>query len=312
MVDVLCFGEPLVGLYPPHDMSLADAPSITKTWGGDTSNVVLGVARLGHSSRYLTRVGNDPFGKGFIDLWKANGVDVSAVIIDSEHPTGLYFVSFEGKRHSLTYYRKGSAASCLSELDIKKSLVEECSIIHLSGISVGMNEKTMAAGKKLISLARLSERKISFDVNYRPALWKSADAAAAGISSAIGSGVDILEITDDEMLALGWGTEPQGLWQRFPSCGIIIFKQGSKGATVMTKDELIAAPPFPVTVKDTVGAGDSFDSGFITAILEGKNARQAAAFATVTAALTCTGTGPLEKMPRRAEVDSLLSDYRFS
>lgn len=307
MFDVLSFGEPLVGFYPPHGVPLAEASSIVKTWGGDTSNVALGVARLGKASRYFSRVGDDPFGRGFLDLWRENGVDTSAVVLDTKHPTGLYFVSFEGNRHVLTYYRSGSAAASVTEADISEALVQDSRIIHLSGISVGMSEGALSAGKKLIALARSIGRKVSFDVNYRPAQWTSPSAASAGISSVIGTGVDVLEVTDDEMAALGWGTQPLDLWDRFPKCGIIIVKQGPKGALVMSKGESIGVPAFRVEVKDTVGAGDNFDAGFLVATLEGKTMQEAARFAAASAALTCTGTGPLEKMPTRAVVEAFLS-----
>jgi 2-dehydro-3-deoxygluconokinase len=306
VVDVLSFGEPLVGFYPPHGVSLTKAPSITKTWGGDTSNVAIGVTRLGKKSRYFTRVGDDPFGRGFLDLWNDNGVDTSAVMIDSQHATGLYFVSFEGNRHQLTYYRSGSAASCIGASDVSESLVRDCRILHVSGISIGMSESALSAGKELITISRSLGRKVSFDVNYRPAQWHSASVASTAIAAMIGGGVDVLEITDDEMDALGWGTDPFALWDKFPDCGIVILKKGVKGAIVMSRAETVTVPAFSVEVKDTVGAGDSFDAGFLCAQLEGKTLGESARFAAAAAALTCTGTGPLEKMPHRDVVDEFL------
>lgn len=309
MVDVLSFGEPLVGFYPPLGTSVSEDVPIVKTWGGDTSNVALGVARLGRKSQYLTRVGDDPFGQGFVKLWQRNGVDTSLVAIDFERRTGLYFVSFEGSKHVLTYYRSGSAASAIDESDITEKMVRDCSIVHLSGISIGMSASALAAGKRLVSLAREYGRMISFDINYRKNQWTSARHAAEAIMVVVGGGVDVLEITDDEMLALGWGNNPNTLWERFPDCGIIIVKMGPKGSVVMTPTERILTPACPVEVKDTVGAGDSFDSGFLVSLLEGKTVQEAANFATATAALTCTGTGPLEKMPTRDEVERMLVSW---
>ncbi len=111
MTDVLVFGEPLVAFYPVGDCSIADAASIFKTWGGDTSNVVLQAALLGHSSRYLTRVGNDP-SAGFLKLWEENDVDTSAVMGDPQRYTAC-ICSFEG-RHGPSYYRSHSAASAIT------------------------------------------------------------------------------------------------------------------------------------------------------------------------------------------------------
>jgi 2-dehydro-3-deoxygluconokinase len=252
-------------------------------------------------------VGDDPFGKGFLKLWQDNGVDTSAVIVDPQRRTGLYFVSFEGNRHVLTYYRAGSAASSISGSDVAETLVRESAFVHVSGISIGMSDSALAAGNRLVSLARSFGKKVSFDINYRPAQWSGPAEASAAMASVIGSGVDVLEITDDEMLALGWGSDPRSLQDRFPGSGIVIVKQGPKGARVMTASESIDVPAFSVDVKDTVGAGDSFDSGFLVALLDGKTTTECATFAAATAALTCTGTGPLEKMPHRNEVESFLA-----
>jgi len=307
MKDVLSFGEPLVGFYPTGNTSLIEDGPVIKTWGGDTSNLAIGIARLGHSVSYLTKVGDDPFGEGFLRLWNSNGVDTSLVVVDQERRTGLYFVSFEGKRHRLTYYRSGSAASSITRESVSAELVARYRILHLSGISIGMGESARETGKQLIELARHVGTKVSFDVNYRAAQWKSSRIATQVIMDTIGDGVDILEITDDEMAALGWGDSINGLAEKFPECGILILKQGPKGATVLSEGKQLHFPAVPVEVKDTVGAGDSFDAGFITALLEGKQVQEMGEFASATAALTCTGTGPLEHMPTRAQVDALLA-----
>lgn len=306
MKDVLSFGEPLVGFYPTGNTSLIEDGPVIKTWGGDTSNLAIGIARLGHSVSYLTKVGDDPFGEGFLRLWNSNGVDTSLVVVDQERRTGLYFVSFEGKHHRLTYYRSGSAASSITRESVSAELVARYRILHLSGISIGMGESARETGKRLIELARQVGTKVSFDINYRAAQWTSSRIAAQVIMDTISDGVDILEITDDEMAALGWGDSINGLAEKFPECGILILKQGPKGVTVLSEGKQLHFPAVPVEVKDTVGAGDSFDAGFITALLEGKQVQEMGEFALATAALTCTGTGPLEHMPTRAQVDALL------
>lgn len=307
MKDVLSFGEPLVGFYPTHGSSITDDGPVIKTWGGDTSNFALGIARLGHSVSYLTKVGNDPFGTAFIRLWQANGVDTSFVTIDQKRRTGLYFVSFENGVHKLTYYRSNSAASSITVDCVQADLLHNYRIVHLSGISIGMSSTALETGIHLVKLANKGNTKVSFDVNYRAAQWESVQSAEGAIVQIIDNGVDILEITDDEMAALGWGNSISDLADRFPRCETIIRKEGSNGATVYSKGEKYHFPAIPVKVKDTVGAGDSFDAGFIVALLEGKSIQTAGKFATAAAALTCTGTGPLERMPTKEQVNALLA-----
>lgn len=301
-MDVLCFGEPLVGFYPPPGFSMADDIPIIKTWGGDTSNVALGVSRLGRKASYLTRVGKDPFGDGFLSLWVTNGVDTSLVEVDDTRNTGLYFVSFEGVKHHLTYYRKQSAASAIKPECIDRDMISPFKLIHLSGISIGMSSSAFQTGKALVNTASELNKRVSFDINYRPAQWNSPEEAGQCMKEVIHLGVDILEITDDEMMALGWGDDPNELRKIFPQVKIAVYKQGAEGATIITSEASFSVKACSVQVRDTVGAGDSFVAGFIVALLNGVNLKNAAEFATLTAAHTCTGTGPLEKMPSREDV----------
>jgi 2-dehydro-3-deoxygluconokinase len=308
MMEFLSFGEPLVGFYPPKGASVGDDVPITKTWGGDTSNFAIGVARLGHSVSYLARVGADPFGEGFIALWRRNGVDTSLIARDEARRTGLYFVSFDAEgKHSLTYYRRDSAASAIAPEMIGDRLLSKYRALHLSGISLGMSPSAFAAGLALEEAARRTGCVISFDVNYRAAQWPSPAAASEAIGTAIADGVDVLEVTDDEMAALGWGEGVDALARRFPKAAAIILKRGKRGASLWRAGERADIPSFEVAVKDTVGAGDSFDAGFLSATLRGASLREAGRFAAATAALTCTGTGPLERMPFLNEVEAFLA-----
>jgi len=309
MIDFLSFGEPLIGFYPMGGLSIVDDGPITKTWGGDTSNFAIGVARLGHGSSYLTRVGDDPFGKSFLSLWKDNGVDCSLIDSDPQRRTGLYFVSFEDGKHSLTYYRKDSAASAIVPERLASLSLAGTRIVHLSGISLRISALALETGSQLIQKAREAGCKVSFDVNYRPAQWISRESAAEVFSSTISLGVDYLEITDDEMAALGWGTSLVDIASRFPHVATIVLKRGKSGVALACTSDRCDVPAFDVAVVDTVGAGDSFDAGFLCAIVEGAASRDACVYAAATAALTCTGRGPLERMPRRNEVIAFLRSH---
>jgi len=309
MSEFLSFGEPLVGFYPAGGTSIADDAPIFKTWGGDTSNFAIGVTRLGHRASFLTRVGDDPFGRGFLSLWEKNGLDVSLVKMDSQRRTGLYFVSFEGGKHSLTYYRRDSAASAMTPGHLENLDFSGIRILHLSGISLGMSASAFEAGLALMQAARREGCRVSFDVNYRSAQWPSAEEASSRLARAISGGTDFLEITDDEMAALDWGSSLEDIVGKFPMVPYVILKRGKAGAAVAAPGISLTVPAFEVDVMDTVGAGDSFDAGFLTAILEGASVRQAARFGAAAAALTCTGRGPLEKMPWRHEVDDFLARH---
>lgn len=305
-VEVISFGEPLIGVYPPPNRSVTDDVPLLKTWGGDTSNVALALSKLGHKSAYITRIGADEFGKSFQNLWQEAGVNISQVQIDDEHRTGLYFVSFRNRKHHLIYYRKDSAACSISSKLIDWEFVGMAKVIHLSGISQAISQNALEFSFKLMEFAKKNDILISYDVNYRPPLWKK-EVAKAVISHTINEYADILEITDDEMSLLGWGKEPGDLKSsltRVPS--VCAVKMGERGSHLIRDREEARLKAFQVEVKDTVGAGDAFDAGLIVGILKKLPLFKLGEFANAVAALTCRGTGPLSMQPSMEEVQKLV------
>jgi len=322
--DILSFGEPLVGFYPAPgqdptkhlsstDIAREIAPQISwvSTWGGDTSNVALASSKLGLSSAYLTRVGDDIFGQSFISLWREHRINTDFVQIDPERKTGLYFVSFQEGKHHMTYYRKDSAAAHILSEEFDLSVLRAVKVLHLSGISLGISVEAQKFGISLMKAARQGGTRVSLDLNYRPALWGPAKARSV-LEPLIREYVDILEITDDEMEQIGWGIEPEALSSRLPGPSYYLVKQGERGASLQGPEGSCHVPAFPVPVMDTVGAGDAFDAGFLNAFLRGAPLLEAGRFASAVAALVCTGTGPLEKQPSRKEVETFLHRFQSS
>jgi 2-dehydro-3-deoxygluconokinase len=162
------------------------------------------VSRLGHASAYLSRVGAAAFGERFLELWREAGVDTTYVEVDPNHKTGAYFVSFEHGSHRFTYYRMDSAASHIRAENIDWDFVRACKVVHLSSISQGISRSTLEVSFALMECARSENIRISYDVNYRPALW-NPQLARAVIQQSIEDYADIMMISGEEMGLLGWG-----------------------------------------------------------------------------------------------------------
>jgi 2-dehydro-3-deoxygluconokinase len=300
--EVLCYGEPLVALYP--DGNGADRLRIT--WGGDSSNTALALAKFGRRSAYLTAVSTDRFGASFLELWRSAGVDIRLVQQSETHNTGLYVASFDAGRHHLTYYRRNSAAARIEASVVNWDIVREAQLIHLSGISQAISADALELSFALMRFAHEHGILVSYDVNYRPPLW-SLDRAKATIQYTAGEFADILFVTDEEMHMLGWGTEPSTLSARFARPPeYIAVKLGPGGCAVYHGSESARAAPPAVQVQDTVGAGDAFDAAFIDGVLAGRSLQDIVVFANAVAAHTCRGTGPLDMQPTRAEAENLI------
>ncbi|MCX6020240.1 MAG: PfkB family carbohydrate kinase, partial [Chloroflexi bacterium] len=132
MPDMLALGECMVELF--CDGPISAAPVFHKSFGGDTLNTLAAAARLGASTGYLTRVGDDPFGSYLLDAWAAEGIAT-----ERAHRVpgfnGLYFISLlEGGEREFTYYRAGSAASTMTPGDFPPAAFAGARLLHVSGI----------------------------------------------------------------------------------------------------------------------------------------------------------------------------------
>jgi 2-dehydro-3-deoxygluconokinase len=146
--------------------------------GGDTSNAAVAAARQGARVAYVTAVGEDPAGERFLDLWRDEGIDISAVRRSTTHATAVDFVTHGPKGHAFLYYRANSAASTLAPADIPVAMIQGARVLYASGISQGISASAADAVFHAIEVARAAGVRVAYDTNYRPRLWPAARAAA--------------------------------------------------------------------------------------------------------------------------------------
>lgn len=307
MLDAISIGEPLVGIYGVSGKGLAAETDFRRVLGGDTSNFSLALTKLGHPTGYVTGVGADPFGRAYLTMWQEAGVDTSQVKIDPLHPTGLYFTAASDQNHDFVYYRRGSAASHLTSDDIDEGYLKNAKVLHVSGISQAISESCRKAVLQGLTYAKRHGLVISYDFNFRPALW-DADRARTVALHTIEEYATIVCVTKGEISLLGGCSDYLQTARGFIRRGVhlVAVKLGAKGCHLVSKTESVLAPAYPIEVVDTVGAGDAFAAAIVAATLESMPLEKLASFANLVAALTCKGTGPVQMQPQRKEVDALL------
>jgi 2-dehydro-3-deoxygluconokinase len=304
---VVSFGEPLIGIYPPKGCPVAGEHPLSMTWGGDTSNFALALAKLGHPAAYLTRIGSDDFGESFLSLWDQSGLDLSLIQRDRQHPTGLYFVSYRGDKHDFIYYRRNSAACYIDAEAVDWDRVAAARVLHLSSISQAIHRRATEMSFKLLAFARQQGITVSYDINFRPQLWDDSFVGEVVLPT-LHKYVDILELTEEELIVLT-GSADLGSFLR---CSIrrpeiVALKKGARGCEVCRGSETAEVEAFAVEVADTVGAGDAFDAGLVAAVLdEEENLADMGRMANAVAACTCRAVGPLRSQPSRREMAELL------
>jgi 2-dehydro-3-deoxygluconokinase len=265
--QALCIGESMALFVPAAPGPVHRVRDWKRTVGGAESNVACHLAALGITSAWVSAVGDDPFGRALLAEISAAGVDVSGVRIDRDRPTGVYFKETAATGSPVRYYRTGSAAAglgpgLLTELDLTG--VE---LVHLSGITPALSAGCQELVRALLEAPR-DGRLVSFDVNWRPALWASLDrrelAHLAGLA-------DIVLVGDDEA-EIVWGTgDPARLRVLLPAPRTLVVKHGARGATlVQDSAPPVFVPALQVEVVEPVGAGDAFAAGFLAATLRGE------------------------------------------
>jgi 2-dehydro-3-deoxygluconokinase len=304
-LDVLALGEPMA----EFNQTRAGEPSYLQGFGGDTSNFAVAAARQGARAGYLTALGDDVYGRAFLDLWRAEGVDTGGVAIDRQAPTGLYIVTHDGGGHHFTFYRGGSAASRMTPADIVPERIAGARLLHLSGISFAISQSACDACYAAVAAAKAAGRLVSFDTNLRLKLW-GRDRARAIILDAM-SLADICLPSLDDVAALTGTAEPDALVDLALSRGstVVALKLGREGALVADANGRHRIPPYPVATVDATGAGDTFGGAFVTRLLMGDDIRTAGRYAAVAAALSTTGYGAVEPIPHRQRVEAALAAW---
>jgi 2-dehydro-3-deoxygluconokinase len=273
-------------------------------FGGDTSNFAIAAARQGARTSYVTRLGDDRFGRLLLDLWEAEGVDCSGVQIDDAMPTGAYFVTHGDDGHQFHYLRAGSAASHMRADLLPHALIASARYLHLSGISQAISADSCDAAFAAIAIARAAGATISYDPNLRLRLWPLQRARAV-IAATIAQ-VDVFLPSLDEILTLsGAASVPAAFeWCALKGAKQVVLKCGADGAWIWQRNggaaRLVA--PFRVQPVDATGAGDCFDGTLLARLAAGDDLDTAVRFANVAAALSTTGYGAVAPIPDQATV----------
>jgi 2-dehydro-3-deoxygluconokinase len=302
MADLIAIGEALFELNQPSD----GAP-FNPGFGGDTSNAMIAAARSGASTGYFTAVGADRFGQALVELWRAEGVDASRVIVNGGAHTGIYFVTHGPEGHEFSYLRAGSAASRVTEADVPADYIGAARLLHVSGISQAISSSATDAVFAAIDIARQRKVLVSYDTNLRLKLWpltrakaviheamKSVDIALPGLDDARQlTGLDQPDAIVDFYLRLG--------------AGIVALTLGKDGALVATPQRRERIASIRVEAIDATGAGDAFDGAFLAELLESADPFKAARFANAAAALSTRGYGAVPPLPTRAQTLAALA-----
>ena len=313
MPEVVTLGETMVVFDGVRTGPLRYVETYERHSGGAETNVAVALIRLGHSAGWISRVGDDEFGRYIISFFRGEGVDTSQVKIDPQNPTGVFFRQrWESGENENFYYRKGSAASLLTPEDVDEEYISQAKYLHVTGITPALSSSCLATVEKVLRVAKAKGVKVSFDPNIRLKLWPSEEAAAKTL-------LKLLEYSDlffpgiDECEILFDTTNLNHIFSKVEALGVetTVVKLGTKGAVARQGNEQVKADSFQVaTVSDTFGAGDAFAAGFLAGQLKGWSLREAVVFANAAGALAVTVKGNVEAFPTFKQVEMFIKGQK--
>lgn len=309
-LDAITIGEAMAMFVATENGDLASVNSFTKSIAGAELNVAIGLARLGLNVGWVSRIGDDSFGRFTCQQLDQEGVDRRQVIVDSHFPTGFQLKSKvdDGSDPLVEYFRRGSAASHLSTDDFHYDYFRSARHLHLSGVCAALSASSLALSKYAAQEMKAMGKTISFDPNLRPVLWSSEQEMITQLNDLASFADWVLPGIKEGYILTGY-RQPEAIADFYLAMGVkaVVIKTGSDGAWFKTADGIKDTIPAIKTdnVVDTVGAGDGFAVGVISALLEGKSLPEAIRRGNKIGSLAIQVIGDSEGLPTR----STLGDF---
>ncbi|OYY72944.1 MAG: 2-dehydro-3-deoxygluconokinase [Sphingomonas sp. 28-63-12] len=280
----------------------------TLGYGGDTLNTAVHLARYGFDTEYFSALGNDPFSVQLRADWQQAGLGTNFVLTDPTRQAGLYAITTDpaGER-SFTYWRADSAARqmfSLPESPHVEAMAGAADLLVFSLVTLAIlppegRERLLAVCRAV----RSHGGKVAFDGNYRPRLWANRKQAGGARDAAISCADFGLPTFEDEAMLCGT-TNPARVaddWYAL-GCKEVIVKLGSEGC--LLPDGRAHPPAMKLAPKDTSGAGDAFNAGYLAARLSGASPEAAAQAGHKLAAWTVMRSGAIPQRDSDAPYSS--------
>ena len=313
--DVIGLGELLID-FTENGRSSQGNPLFEANPGGAPCNVLAMLAKLGHKTAFLGKVGDDFFGTQLEHALKENSIVVDYLKKTEKVHTTLALVHKlpDGDR-DFSFYRNPGADMMLAPDDIPEELFQRAKVFHFGSLSM-THERVRRATQKAVTLAEREGVLVTFDPNLRPALWDSLEDAKTQILYGM-EHCKVLKISDDEIQWLtGKKDYSEGVaWirERYP-VPLILVSMGREGSRAYYKDIMIEKKAFlQKNTVDTTGAGDTFMGCVLHFVLKYglehltvEQLEEMLTFANAAASIVTSRKGALRVMPGREEIEKII------
>ncbi|WP_428864875.1 carbohydrate kinase family protein [Clostridium sediminicola] len=316
MYDVVAIGELLID-FTPVKCNNVQNPMFEQNPGGAPANVLAMHSKLGGKTAFIGKVGHDKFGYFLKSVIEESNIDSKGLVMAKDVHTTLAFVhlSEQGER-SFSFYRKPGADMMLTKEEINKDLIENCKVFHFGSVSL-TDEPCKSATIDAVIYAKDNDRIISYDPNYRPALWKDSSVAKEEILKIMPL-ADIVKISEEEMEFLFDETDVEKCVKFIKNMGasLVLISMGDKGSYYSNEKGSGFIDAFKMNSIDTTGAGDAF-LGAILYRLRCKTLKEIKTmkkdelddillFANAAGGITTTKKGAIPAMPNEETIRNII------
>lgn len=314
--DITALGELLID-FTDSGVSTAGMRLFERNPGGAPANVLSAAVRFGRRTAFLGKVGDDMHGRFLRQTLLDAGICTDGLVLARDVFTTLAFVSLDDRgERTFSFARKPGADTCLRTEELDREVLTHTRVLHVGSLSL-TDEPARSATFAAVEQAAAAGAVISYDPNYRAALWPDRETAAAQMRAMVPY-VDVMKLSDEETELLTGAADPAEAAARLLARGVscVAVTLGEKGALTAAGGRMRTVPGFSVPVADTTGAGDAFWGGFLhyllaldkpPAALTAEDAAACARWGNAVAALCITRRGAIPAMPAPGEVSALLA-----
>ncbi|MEM2122560.1 MAG: sugar kinase [Candidatus Bathyarchaeia archaeon] len=301
VLDLVGLGSAIIDFVPGTTGPLNMVRSFMTCAGGAVANIMVAASRLGLKTGLIGCVGDDEFGDYIIRDLQGEGVDTSCVKRVKGRRTGIAFYSIdeEGERRYLFYRFPGYSdpESSMEIGDLEAAYIRDSRMLHFSE-SLLRQEGTREAVLKALRVAKDNNVKVSYDPNVRDDLWTGRSEFRKVQEEALALTDIFLSTFREASLIAGCPGDPDRVVDQILALGpSTVVLRGINHYQVITHGGTFKVPAFRVKAADTSGAGDAFDSGFLTGLLKGLPLKKAVILGNAVAALKVMKIGTRSGLP---------------
>lgn len=320
-MDLVCLGEILIDMFPAETgRRLVEVTAFHPKPGGAPANAAVAAARLGATVAFIGKVGDDIFGHYLVEVLEREGVDTRGMRFDAEARTTMAIIALpDVNTAEFVFYRNPGADTRLTTAELDRALLEQTRAFHFGGVGLSA-EPTRTTTHEAARIARAAGALVSFDVNYRPTLWKDREEARAHLSAAVPL-ADVVKLNEVELQLLTGSDEPPtasaALLEQGPR--LVIVTMGARGSFFASRAGHGYVPAFKVETVDATGCGDAFIGALLVQLIRGGFDDLSAArlarvlqYANAAGALTATKQGVIPALPTAEQIEKFLQAQKMT